>query len=179
MLGIFIRRGANGTRVFTDARSGTEEQRQWKEWVAVAAAIAFLPVMARAQTPNLSGTWQMDVAKSQVTDGRVVTLIIESSSGKLKLMRTEKSKSGPEVVSQFVCTVDGKECDYDEGGHKSKVMAWYVGPVLHVDKTNGPEGDVVDEWKFELAPGGKGLTVAIGHLEPSGKDETLVFDKKT
>jgi hypothetical protein len=31
---------------------------------------------------------------------------------------------------------------------------------------------------MQVAPDGKVLTVAVSHILPAGKDETLVFDKK-
>jgi hypothetical protein len=144
--------------------------------LAIAGAVlsgAFLP-----PTPKLSGTWQMDPAKSHVSDGRTVTLVIENVANKIKLNATIHSKDGHDTTTDFTCAPDGKECEFDEGGHKSKISMWFNGDSLNVAKTDGPPGDVVNEWKLEMSPDGKVLTLVVTHIEPNGPEETLVFDKK-
>ncbi|MBV8897659.1 MAG: hypothetical protein JO051_14195 [Acidobacteriaceae bacterium] len=131
-----------------------------------------------AQTPDMSGTWEMDAAKSKVTDGRAVTLVIESAGKKIKLLETSKNNAGKETTAEFTCAPDGKECEFVEGGHKSKMSMWFMGDSLNVAKTDGPPGDVVDEWKLQMSPGGKALTLTVTHIEPAGADETLAFSKK-
>jgi hypothetical protein len=131
-----------------------------------------------AQTPGMTGVWQMNADKSQVLDGRTVTLVIETVASQLKLRSTVRDRAGHEVTTEFTCGVDGKDCEFDEGGHRSKVSMWYNGPALLVCKTNGPVGDVVNEWKLELAPNGKALTLTITHVEPSASEEVVAFTKK-
>jgi hypothetical protein len=137
----------------------------------------FAPALVRADATNFTGTWEMDAAKSQVADGRTVTLVIETLAATYKIDRTVREKGGQETSTQFACGF-GKECEFSEGSHKSKIMAWYDGPSLTVCKTGGPAADVSNEWKLELSPDKKTLTVTVSHLDPNGKDETLVFDKK-
>lgn len=89
------------------------------------------------------------------------------------------TKRGDSVVAaEFTCATNGKECEFDEGGHKSKVSLYFNGPVLVVFKTDGPENDSASQWNMQLGPDGKLLTVTVSHILPAGKDETLVFDKK-
>lgn len=150
-------------------------------WLQVAlatlAATAF-PFLASADSPpDFTGSWQMDTAKSQVEDGRVVSLTIEHVSNKLKMVRVVRGKDGKEAVSQFICATMGAECELDDAGHKAKVSVWYNGPALVVLKTEGPKEDASDEWTFKLSDP-KTLTVALEHIDPTSKDETLVFSKK-
>ena len=146
--------------------------------LAALAATATLPFFASADSlPDFTGAWQMDTAKSQVEDGRVVSLTIEHVSNKLKMVRTIRAKDGKEVVSQFVCATMGAECELDDAGRKAKVSVWYNGPALVVLKTEGPKEDASDEWTFKLSDP-KTLTVALEHIDPTSKDETLVFSKK-
>ena len=147
---------------------------------ALAAPIVFSPLLALADSasPNFAGAWQMDPAKSQVEDGRLVTLTIENISKKLKMVRIVRDKDGKEATSQFVCATVGSECEFDEAGHKAKVSVWYNGPALVVLKTEGLKEDASDEWTMKLSPDTHTLTVALEHIDPTGKEETLVFSKK-
>ncbi|MFL6352912.1 MAG: hypothetical protein ACJ74Z_13825 [Bryobacteraceae bacterium] len=147
---------------------------------AAFAAPLVLPLLMTGDSgnPNFTGAWQMNSAKSQVVDGRLVTLTIENVSNKLKLVRVVRDKDGKEVTSQFVCGTGGTECEYDEGGHKAKVSVWYNGPALVVLKTDGLKEDASDEWTMKLSPDTHTLTVALEHIDPTSKEETLVFSKQ-
>lgn len=153
----------------------------WKLWrssvVVVLGGAPFLVATLWAQTPNMSGTWQMDPSKSTVADGRTVTLVVENEANKIKLTATIHDKAGHDTTADFVCAPDGKECEFREGGHKSKMSMWFAGDSLNVAKTDGPPGDVVNEWKLEMSSGGKVLTLTVTHIEPTAADETLVFSK--
>jgi hypothetical protein len=144
------------------------------------ATSLLLPLLVTADSgsPNFTGAWQMDAAKSQVIDGRLVTLTIENVSNKLKMVRVVRDKDGKEVTSQFICGTGGTECEYDEGGHKAKVSVWYNGPALVVLKTEGLKEDASDEWTMKLSPDTHTLTVALEHIDPTSKEETLVFSKQ-
>lgn len=128
--------------------------------------------------PNFSGTWQVDAAKSPDAGGRSVTFTIQDASGKIDFTRVAQEKDGKEMTSHFSCAVGGNQCDFDEGGHKAKVSLWYNGPSLNILKTDGPKEDSTTEWKLDLSPDHKTLTVEFTHVEPSDKSETLVFNKK-
>ena len=142
------------------------------------AGMVLLSGSLSAQAPNFAGAWQMDAAKSQVSDGRLVSLVIESAGNKIKVTATIRDKNGKETTSDFTCAPDGKECDFNEGGHKSKLSMWFSGDALNLAKTDGPPGDLVDMWKLETSSGGKVLTVSVEHVDPNGPKETLVFEKK-
>jgi hypothetical protein len=139
-----------------------------------------IPLLASADSkpPNFTGAWQLDTAKSQVEDGRLVTLRIENVSDKIKMVRVVREKDGKEVTSQFVCGSDGTECEYDDGGQKAKVSLWYNGAALVVLKTNGSKEDTSDEWTMKLSSDTHTLTVGLEHIDPTGKEETLVFSKQ-
>ncbi len=132
---------------------------------------------ADSQSAPFTGTWEMNVNKSQLSDARSVTLTVQEIGDKIKI--ASSTKKGDSVTSaEFTCPTNGKECEFDEGGHKSKVSLYFNGPVLVVFKTDGPENDSASQWNMQLAPDRKLLTVAVSHILPAGKDETLVFDKK-
>jgi len=148
--------------------------------LAVLAASMFpvsLPAADIAQ-PDFSGTWQLDTAKSQAADANSVTYTIQDASGKIDFNRIIQERDGKSVTSKFTCDTVGTQCAFDENGHKAKVSLWYDGTALVILKTDGPREDSVTQWRLELAPDGKTLTVKLTHLEPVEKSETLVFDKK-
>ncbi len=122
------------------------------------------------------GTWQMDTAKSKVSDGRTVTLTIASVDGGIKMTMKTQKKDGQETTSEFTSKLNGKAAEFAEGDHKSQITVWYNGPTLNASKESGPAGDVTSAWKFELSPD-KTMTMTISHYEPAADDETLVFTK--
>ena len=150
---------------------------RFRRSVAMLATVLLVPAAVRADAPKFSGSWQMDEAKSQVADGRVVTLVIDASETVVKIGQTIKTKAGQESSTQFSVTM-GKECDYNEGSHKSKLVAWYAGPSLNIVKSDGPPGDIANQWVLQLSPDQKTLTLTFSHVDPAGKDETLVFSRK-
>ena len=114
---------------------------------ALAAPLLFsLVLSADSGRPDFSGAWQMNPTKSQIDDGRAVTLTIQKISDKIKLVRVVREKDGKEITSQFVCATSGGDCEFDEGEHKAKVSLWYDGKALIVlrptdqRKTPSPNG---------------------------------------
>jgi hypothetical protein len=132
---------------------------------------------ADSQGAPFTGTWEMNANKSQLSDVRSITLTIQEIGDKIKI--SSSTKKGDSIVTgEFTCATNGKECEFDEGGHKSKVSLYFNGAVLVVFKTDGPENDSASQWNMQIAPQGKLLTVGVSHILPAAKDETLVFDKK-
>jgi hypothetical protein len=146
---------------------------------ACAASLFFAATILSAQQKTFDGNWQMDVSKSKVNDGRVVSMTILTVDNGIKITIKTKKGDAPEVVSEFVSKLNGKACEYDEGAHKSQLTVWYDGPTLNACKENGPADDVTSMWKFELSPDSKQImTMKVSHYEPTAEDELLVFNKK-
>jgi hypothetical protein len=143
-----------------------------------AASLFFAAALLSAAQPTFDGTWQMDTAKSHVSDGRVVTLTIATVDGGIKMTMKIRKSDGQEITSEFTSKLNGKASEVAEGTHKSQLTVWYNGPTLNACKEKGPVGDVTSVWKFELAPDNKSMTMKISHYEPIADDETLVFAKK-
>lgn len=147
--------------------------------LALLAAPLLLAIPLKADTkPSLTGDWQLDAAKSQASEGKTVTLTIDNSSAKVKMVQVVRDKDGKEMTYEFTCEAGGGECQFDDAGHKAKVTLWYSGPSLVVLTTDGPKEDASDEWTFKVSPDQKTLTLELEHIDPQGKVETLVFNKK-
>ncbi|MGH9581800.1 MAG: hypothetical protein ACRD4O_02550, partial [Bryobacteraceae bacterium] len=86
-------------------------------------------LLAQPAPPNFSGNWQLDAAKSQ-TSSQNVTLAIQEKASNIRFKRVVGETGGKSVVSQFTCQIGGKQCDFDEGGHKANVSLWYDGSAL-------------------------------------------------
>jgi hypothetical protein len=142
----------------------------------VAPLFCALLAHAGEPPPNFSGSWQMDTAKSKGADG-TIALTIQDAGGKFSLQWVAHDKAGKEMTAKFVCAPAGPDCDYDEGGNKSKVSLWYSGAALNIMKTNGPKEDATSQWKLELSADKKTLALHIEHLEPTSADQDLVFVK--
>jgi hypothetical protein len=145
----------------------------------VASLFFAAAVLTAQQQPKFDGNWQMDTAKSHVSDGRVVSLTIVAVADGIKMtMKTHKS-DGQETTAEFTSKLNGRACEIAEQGHTSKLTVWYDGPTLNACKENGPVGDVTSMWKFVLSEDKQSMTMTISHLDPVADDETLVFTKKS
>lgn len=145
----------------------------------MAAPFLTTPIAAdTTSTPDFSGNWRLDPARSQQTNGDTVTLDIQNESGKISYQRVLRERSGRQIVLHFTCAVDGSQCDLDENGHKAKVSLWYDGSALMVLKTGGPKEDETTERRLQLSPDGKTLTVQFTNMAGNDKPEKLVFTKE-
>jgi hypothetical protein len=143
----------------------------------LSAAVAFLfavwgaaPALAQDK-PNLSGTWQLDITKSEFHNIKLAgaTWLIEESDNSIHLTESESGKS---KKLELKCTTDGKDCDASD---KAKASFWHNGPMLVEMETRG---DHVIRYRFKISDDGKTLRVELTHLVPQldGID-VLVFGK--
>lgn len=149
--------------------------------LAVMAAPFFLmaPTAAKAASAaDFSGNWRLDPAKSQETNGAMITLMIQNEAGKINYERTLRERDGRQIVARFTCPADGSQCDFNENGHKAKVTLWYDGSALVVLKTGGPKEDETTERRLELSPDGKTLTIQFTNVAGNDRPEKLVFTKE-
>lgn len=144
-----------------------------------AASLVFAAALLAEPPKIFDGSWQMDTAKSHVSDGRVVSMTIATTDDTIKITMLTKKSDGQEVNSEFTSKLNGKACEATEGSHKSQITMWYNGPTLNACKEDGPVGDITSVWKFELSPDKQTMTMKISHYEPVAEDETLVFTKKS
>jgi hypothetical protein len=145
--------------------------------MALVCLVAAPAAVAASDHPDISGTWQLDPARSKNLESTSGTLTIQEDGGKLTYQRSLQGGNGKSLEAQFACTTDGADCKLKENGHTSKVSLWYNGPTLMMLKTNGPKNSETTERSFQLSPDGQTLTVHFSNLANSSDSAVLVFSK--
>jgi len=137
------------------------------------AVFALAGMAQEAVKPSLSGTWQLDAAKSELHNNKTTpaTWVIDEGDNSIHITATE---SGKNKKIEMQCTTDGKECQVT--GDKSKASFWYNGPILVEMQT---KGDTVTRFKMKASEDGKTLTVELTHIVPQvDKSDLMVFQKQ-
>jgi hypothetical protein len=137
-------------------------------------------VWAQSDHPNLSGTWLLDMSKSQTAAGRpgTITWVIDEKDDTITLKETAKDDSGHEHDVNVNCGLGGKECSYKDEGGEEKAMFWYNGPVL-VQMTTGAKNNRVSKTRMKVTDNGKTLEVEVKSIVPAvDKTDRLVFTKQ-
>jgi len=151
--------------------------RRWP----IAALMIAVCLLAWSQTrPDFSGTWKMNVAKSDfgalpAPEGG--SLKIEHKDPSLKLISTTTGASG-ERTFEISLTTDGAECTNFVGNIEIKSVAkWDAETLLVEHKAAGGEVVVKDKWT--LSPDGKVLTLVRQWSGSQGETtQTLVHEKQ-
>jgi len=128
--------------------------------------------------PDLTGTWQLDAAKSEMPVNKLagLTMLISEKDGKININEDEKLADGKERKITYTCTTDGRECEVPET--KAKASFWYNGPMLVRMETQHNGSNVTRE-RLKLSPDLKSLNVEISSLVPlSDKTDKLVLLKQ-
>lgn len=141
------------------------------------------PTTSYAQTtPNLSGTWALQVDKSDFGPMAVPTKridVIEHQEPKLTIKRTIVFPTG-ETTSTLVYAVDGKPYKNVAGGAEITSTLKWDGPVLVMTSTvASPQGEVGITDRYTLSGDGKTLTL-VRTLSAQGQEatQTMVLVKQ-
>ena len=156
--------------------------------VATAAAILLLTCAGGAQntTPNFSGTWSIDIAKSDFGPAPPpdsVVMVIDHKEPSIKVMNTQKGAQG-ETVNERTLTTDGKESSSKlqtpAGEQDLKSTAKWSGKTLAIESAMDIQGMSIglsDAW--DLSDDGKVITIVRSIRTPQGDFGTkMVFNKK-
>lgn len=146
-------------------------------------ALLLLPAVASAQgTPNLSGTWVMDVAQSNFggfppLKSRTDQIMHDGTS--FKIHRAQTDGQGMAELD-FVYGIDGKEWKNTSPNQEiTSVLHWEGRQLVLLQKVKLPQVtlDVTD--RYELSTDGKMLTLTRHIIVPDQgeTDQTFVFHK--
>ncbi len=156
-----------------------------KHLLLFAATIPVLMLTAvpvSAATPNLSGEWKLNMAKSDYGKFPVpesVTRKIEHNGSKLVLTTTQKGAQG-EVTSKLVYTTDGKESVNEVAGEQSKGTAQWIGDVLIIESSREFQGVTLKQKEvWMVSPDNRTLTIDSHVTIPNGDfNVKQVFEKQ-
>ena len=153
-----------------------------------AAATASAAPAAKAATPtaggaksNYSGTWKVNVAKSDygvLPAPSSRTDIIDHKDPVLKVTTSEDGANGKQDYTLAI-TTDGKEATNTPGGLELKNTANWEGSNLIVGtKLKFQDNDVAIKATWELSPDGKVLTQSSHYTTAMGEFDTKVVYEK-
>jgi hypothetical protein len=151
--------------------------------------ILLLAASAPAQEarPNFSGTWILDLEKSdfaQMPAPDSIVNVIDHKEPALKIATTQKGQQG-EVTNERNLTTDGKENANKMrtmGGEQQEVKSttkWVGRKLMTAFKLDVQGGviEITDAW--ELSGDGKTMTVVRDLKNPQGElTQTIVFNKQ-
>lgn len=142
-------------------------------------ALAALPALA---APNLSGTFKLNVSKSdfgQMPAPSSMTRTITHEEPKLKVATKQSSDMG-DFESEANYTTDGKECTNEMRGNPIKSTVKWEGDTLVVNSKasfNGNDVTITEKWS--LSGDGKSLTILRHFATSQGEmDNKLVLEKQ-
>jgi len=149
----------------------------------VLAAILLLAAFAaNAATPNLSGDWKLNTAKSdfgQMPAPSSMTQKVTHEEPKITVAVKQSSDMGDFEYSANY-TTDGKECTNTFMGNDAKSVVKWDGATLTIE-TKGKFGDsdFVMKDKWNLSADGKVLTIDRHFSSSFGEgDQKLVLEKQ-
>ncbi len=159
-----------------------------KKTLCAAGVLVFLAVAARAQDakPNFSGTWRLDIAKSDFGAAPApesIVHVIEHKEPNVKLTTTQKNAQG-ELTNERALTTDGQEntnkmrttAGDTEAKSTSKWDGKKLGTAMHFD-VQGVTININDTW--ELSADAKVLTIIREIKTPQGDfSQTTIYNKQ-
>jgi hypothetical protein len=147
-----------------------------------AAAMA-MKASPSGMNPNLSGTWKLNVAKSDfgqipAPDSRTET--IDDNEPSIKISSAWTGGPMGDGNMSYDLLTNGKETTSSMFGTDAKSTANWEGSALVVDtKFQVQDSDVALKSKYELSPDGKTLNIASHISGPMGEmDMKMVYEKQ-
>jgi hypothetical protein len=152
-----------------------------KLFIALSVAGALAATLAAQSKPNFSGTWTLNVAKSEfglLPGPTNRTDVIEHNDPMLKDTVTAE---GPQGAQNMVVTVstDGKEATNPQGPLSVKsTLSWQGSDLVMNSKTSMNDTDITLKSVWSLSADGKTLTQNIHFTSAMGEtDQKLIFEK--
>ncbi len=134
--------------------------------------------------PNFSGTWKLDVSKSDfgvLPPDNSRTDVIEHNDPALKVSTSSDNSAQGKQDFALNFTTDGKEVTNNAGGLELKSILNWEGPTLVVNtKLKYQDNDVTIKEVWLLSDDGKTMTHNAHYNSPMGEMDTkMVFAKAT
>ena len=138
-------------------------------------SVLLVGASAAADRPNLSGTWLLDAAHSQIRDSKLKTETLEIKQKEDAVEIADNANiGGKDRKLEYECRADGRTCKAKD----LSVMVYYNGPMLVVLEMSHNNAIVVKK-SLKISEDGKTLSMEVIHIAPPGlKDESLTFVKQ-
>ncbi len=134
------------------------------------------------QKPNVTGTWKLNVAKSDFGALPGPESRTDVITHKDPALSNSVSVVGAQGKQEYTLnyTTDGKEALNKIGERELRSTLKWVGNDLAVSvKTTYNGADVTAEGTWVLAPDGKTLTISVHYASAMGEtDQKLIFEKQ-
>jgi hypothetical protein len=154
----------------------------------ILAVVLLLPALSLAQTPNLTGTWAFDAAKSQVPDmggrggmGGGGDIAIKHEGTTVSITTTRTGRDGEPTTNTETFSTDGKPTTVEGRMGASSVTAKWEGRNLMVTTSRQTQrGDFSTAVTYSLSADGKVLTVSGSMRNREGGETAYsrVYNKK-
>lgn len=150
-------------------------------------ALSFVAAIASAQIPDLSGTWRLNVQKSnwgkhpKPSSGKVV---IEHHEPQLKYTGTISVNDGGETAVgntnfSFDGAIDGKEYPVAGTDGPLKMSIRRVSPASTISELKSNDGTVLETAKTTISPDGKRMTREMKAVAPGGDVSWMeIYDRQ-
>jgi len=156
---------------------------------AILILAVFFCAAARAGHPDYSGTWNLNEAKSSLSEGGrrmiAVKLTVVHKADSIQVERVSRRETGEERISKESLSLDGKPCNTGSAERpRSSAAIWSAdGNSLAVASTSvferdGNRMEIKSTESWTLSGEGKVLTIELTSVSPRGERKaTLVYDK--
>jgi hypothetical protein len=173
---------------FESAMGETDQKLVFEKQEAGATAIAgakppAATVSATGAKPNYSGTWKLNVSKSEFgpipgPDSR--TDVVEHNDPMLKVSTAQEGGAQGKQEYTLNLTTDGKEATNTPGGVELKsIGGWEANNLVMNVKLKFQENDVAIKTTWLLSEDGKTLTQNQHLVTPMGElDQKMIFEKQ-
>ena len=146
--------------------------------LGIAALSAALPALAA--DPTISGTWDLDIAKSKSTDPMPtsITRSYEVTGTSEKLTGTIVTADGKSIPINFTATLDGKDSPFQSPGVDALALTKVDAlTVTYVTKLAGKQ---VATGSRILSVDGRTMTFNQKGLNPAGApfESTMVYNRR-
>lgn len=149
--------------------------------ITILIALPLMSVFAQ-QKPDFSGTWKLNVAKSEFGPLPAPTSRTDVITHKEPSLSNSVTAEGAQGKQEYTLsyTIDGKEALNKMGPREVKSTLKWVGSDLVISsKFVFNDMDVTSESTWTLSPDGKTLTVKAHFKSAMGEaDQKLVFEKQ-
>ena len=132
-------------------------------------------------TPNLSGVWKMDPARSDFSTGPVSESRLDKISVdgmNLKDTITQKLRHNDETTYDMLYTLDGKECTNHVNGRVVKATLHWEGGELVIDSKVFALRNAQIQDRWALSTDGKTITLRRHMTGAVTAEQTLIFDRQ-